>query len=173
MLALVSSLHPGWGPRSSFGALLFLCGPTLLLSRWEGEGGYASVLYHYCLIAALAPKGVPRTLMQGLFQMAPVSGLMGHMGTSWSCEGLRPSGPVFVRVEQERVGSPALPSASGAAVVEVDATQKTGGPSPALPPASGSCPDSSREWGKQRAVGGLALSPGRPRSSPDPQSPWS
>lgn len=95
MLVRVSSFHPGWGPRSSFGALLlFPWAPTLFLPHGEGEDGYASVLRHYCLIAASAPKDVPRALTQGLFQMAPVPGLVGHLGTSRSCGGLQPLGPV-------------------------------------------------------------------------------
>ena len=58
MLVHVSSFHPGWRPRSSFGALLlFPCGPTLFLSPWEGEDGYASVLHHG-LVAALASEVV-------------------------------------------------------------------------------------------------------------------
>jgi len=95
MLVRVSSFHPGWGPRSSFGTLLlFPWAPTLFLPHWEGEDGYASVLRHYCLIAASAPKGVPRALTHGPFRMAPVPGLGGHLGTSRSCGDLRPLSPV-------------------------------------------------------------------------------
>lgn len=71
------------------------------------------------------------------------------------------------------MGSPAPPLVIGAAVVEVKAVQEAGGPSPALPPASGSCQGGSREQGEQRVASGLALGPGQPRSSPGPQSPWS